>query len=459
MYRHALLALACLVLVAPALAVSPLWTHNSSEPVRDCAVSNDGKVIVVSSDLVHIFDRKGGLAGTTWHANAIAVNAAGSLVVSGTGDAARGVSRNGSELWSAPNASVAVAVSNDGATIAALGPGGLLSTFTAAGGRVGTTDTGATGEALAVAVSKNGSVVVTTDGGGVRAFTRKGAHRWSVELATPSALAMNASGDLVAVGDGGSVKFFNLTGERLARFPTSGRVRSLAMTPSANLTVAGGEDGSVAALGPGGELLWNRSAGAPVNRVAVSGSGALVAVASADRRLRLLAGNGTPLWDAGLAGDPLSLSLSADGTTVAVGCDEGTAYVFDTGAKSPAAPAKAPNATPAGNVTATVNATGARNGTAGLNASATIGKTTVTVSGATKVNVTGRNATATTAANRTAAGNRTANFTTTASPNATATTSLRLVIPNGTATSGVPAFLPVAALALLGAWAGLRRRR
>ena len=452
MHRHALLALVCLSLVAPALAAAPLWTHNATEPVGGCAVSSDGRVIVVSSDLVHIFDRKGSLVATTWRANAVAVNPAGSLVVSGTGDAVRGVARNGTELWSAPNASVAVAVSGDGATVAALGPGGLLSTFNAAGVRVGTTDTGATGDALEVAVSRNGSVVVSTDAGGVRAFTRKGAERWSVELANPSALAMNASGDLVAVGDGGSVKFYNLTGELLARVATAGRVRSLAMTPSANLTVAGAEDGSVAALGPDGGPLWNLSVGSRVNGVAVSGSGAAVAVASGDGRLRLLAGNGTPLWDAPLAGEPRSLALSADGTTVVVGCDEGTAYAFDTTVKPPAAP----TAAKAANATAGVNATGASNGTAGKNATSPA-NATVSVNSTAGVNATGSNATAAKNASATAAGNRTANVTVTRSATAVPTTPLQLVLPNGTPKSGVPLLLPAAALGLL-AWAGLRRR-
>ncbi len=356
MPRKALLVLICLALVAPAMA-APLWTHNGTEPVRDCAVSSDGKTVAISSDLVHLFDRKGTLVATTWHANDIALGPKASLLAAATDDNIRAVMKNGTDLWSSPNRSVAVAVSGDGKTVAGITPGGLLEVFGATGARVGTADTEATGEIVDLAVSENGSVIVSTDHGGVRAFTRKAAERWSVELANPSGLAMNASGDLVAVGDGGSVKFYNLTGERLARFPTGGRVRSLDMTPSANLTVAGVEDGSVAALGPHGELLWNLSMGARVNRVAVSGSGALVAVASADRRLSLLAGNGTPLWDAALAGEPISLSLSADGTTVAVGCDEGTAYVFDSGVKPAASATKAANGTAA-------NATPARNATA-----------------------------------------------------------------------------------------------
>jgi WD40 repeat protein len=432
MPRNALLVLICLALVAPAMA-APLWTHNATGPVRDCAVSSDGKVIAISADLVHLFDRKGALVATTWDANEIALGPKGSLLAAATDDGVRAVMKNGTDLWSSPNRSVAVAVSGDGKTVAGLTPAGLLMIFGSTGARVGTADTGATGDALDLAASENASVIVSTDGGGVRAFTRKGAERWSVELANPSALAMNASGDLVAVGDGGSVKFYNLTGERVGRYQTAGRVRALAMTPSANLTVAGVEDGTVAALGPQGGLLWNLSAGARVNRVAVSSSGALVAVGSADRRLSLLAGNGTPLWDAPLAGEPVSLALSADGTTVAVGTDEGTAYVFDSGGKPAATATKAANGTAA-------NATPARN-----------------ASGA-AVNGTARSPTAPTA-NGTAAGNRTAVATATRSPNATATTPLQLVIPNGTAKAGLPPALPAAALLLLGAWGGLRRRR
>lgn len=452
MYRRALIVLACLVLVAPALGVAPLWIHNATQPVRDCAVSSDGQVVVVSDDLVHLFDRKGSLVATTWPANDIALGPKGSLVAAATDDGVHAVLKNGTALWSSPNRSVAVAVSGDGKTVAGIEPGGLLTIFGATGARAGTVETRAMGDILDLATSENGSVIVSTDSGGVRAFTRKGAERWSVELANPSGLALNASGDLVAVGDGGSVKFFNLTGVRLARFPTGGRVRALAMTPSANMTVLGVEDGVVAALGPLGDLLWNRSVGSRVNRVAVSGSGAVVAVASGDRRLRLLAGNGTPLWDAPLAGEPLSLSLSADGTTVAVGCDEGTAYAFDSGVKAApiASQTKAANAT-AANATRTANGTVVANATPARNA-------TVNGSATAAANGTSGNTTVPAALNGTAAGNGTASLTVTRSPNATATTPLQLVIPTEAAKSGPPLALPVTGLLLIGAWAGLRRR-
>lgn len=413
MNRYALVAVVCLALLAPALAADPLWTHDGTEPVTDCEVSIDGKVVAVSSDLVHLFERKGDLILTTWRANDVALNPGGSLLVAATDSAVRGVLKNGSEAWSSPNATSAVALSGDGGTVAAFGRGGLLSTFSAKGTRIGAADTGAIGSVREAAVSKNGSVIVSIDGGGVRAFTRKMAKRWSVDLANPGALALNADGDLVAVGDGGSVKFYNLTGERVGRFATVGRVRSLAMTPSANLTVAGVEDGTVAALAPDGALLWNLSVGARVHRVAVSGSGAVVAVAVSDRRLHVLAGNGTPLWEAPLLGEPRSLALSADGTTVAVGCDEGTAYAFDTGVK-PASARATPKAT--GTSTSKPTATG----TAG------------------------------------AAG--TPSETATRSATAVPTTPLQLVVPAGTQESGPAPFLPAAALALLAAWAGLRRR-
>jgi WD40 repeat protein len=460
MYRHALLALACLVLIAPALAAAPLWTHNGTEAVRAVALSSNGQVVAVSSDVLHIFDRKGTLLATTWRANDVAVNSAGTLIVSGADDAVRAIVKNGSELWSRPNGAATVTVSGDGGTVAALDPDGDLWTYSAAGAQLGKGDVGAKGLAVKVAASKNGSVVVAVDKGGVQAFTRTKTARWSFDILAPNALAMNASGDLVAIGDGGSVKFFNLTGTRTATFPTGGGVLSLAMNPSANLTVAGVEDGTVAALGPQGDLLWSLPLGSRVNRVAVSESGALVAVASADRTLRLVAGNGTPLWNAALAGEPVSLALSADGTTVAVGCDEGTAYVFDSGVKpaATAAPTKAANAT-ASNTTAakgtvTINATGARNGTA-LNGTA--GNATGSVSGAATVNGTAKNATG--AANGTAAGNRTTGVPAKGTVNATATTPLQLVVPSGTPTSDIPPCVPAGALALLAAWIAYRRSR
>ena len=413
MNRYALFALVCLALVVPALAADPLWTHDASEPVTDCDVSSDGKVVVVSSDLVHLFDRKGDLIATTWRANDVALNPKGSLLVAATESAVRAVVKNGSEAWSSPNATSAVALSGDGGTVAAFGRGGLLSTFSAKGVRAGAADTGVIASVREVAVSMNGSVVVSIDGGGVRAFTRKMAKRWSVDLANPSALALNAAGDLVAVGDGGSVKFYNLTGERVGRLATDGRVRSLAMTPSANLTVAGVEDGTVAALAPDGAPLWNLSVGARVNRVAVSGSGAVVAAAASDRRLLVLAGNGTPLWEAPLLGEPRALALSADGTTVAVGCDQGTAYAFDTGVK----PASAKTTSKA---TGTSTPKPTATGTSGVEG--------------------------------------TPNETVTGSATAAPTTPLQLVVPAGTQESGPAPLLPAAALALLAVWAGLRRR-
>jgi WD40 repeat protein len=425
MPRIALLALICLALVAPALGAAPLWTHTASQPVRDCAVSSDGKVVVVSNELVHIFDRKGTLVDTVWPANDVALPPKASLIAAATDDGLRAVLKNGTDLWAAgPNRSVAVAVSSDGKTVAGLTPGGFLSVYGSNGKRAGAADTGAVGEVVDLAASENGSVIVSIDMGGVRAFTRKAADRWSVELAAPSALAMNGSGDLVAVGDGGSVKFYGLEGEPAGRYATGGRVRSLAMTPSGNMTVAGAEDGTVTALGPGGSLLWSLQAGAVVRSVAVSGSGDLVATASDDRRLRLVGGNGTVLWEAGLAGEPRALALSADGSTVVVGCNEGTAYLFETAVK-PAATAKAANATgtttPAATGTANETMTGADNSTDEIS---------FTISPDAGANGT-----------------------------ATATPQLQDAVVTGTPKSGAPPILLAVALGLLGTWAGLRRRR
>jgi hypothetical protein len=207
----ALLALLCLALVAPALGVAPLWTHTASEPVGDCAVSSDGKVVVVSNDLVHIFNRNGTLVDTAWPANDVALPPKASLIAAATDDGVRAILKNGTDLWTAgPNRSVAVAVSSDGKTVAGLTPGGFLSVYGSNGKRAGAAETGSQGDIVDLAASENGSVIVSIDGGGVRAFTRKAADRWTAELATPSALAMNGSCDIVAVGDGGSVKFYDL---------------------------------------------------------------------------------------------------------------------------------------------------------------------------------------------------------------------------------------------------------
>ncbi|NLX49134.1 MAG: PQQ-binding-like beta-propeller repeat protein [Methanospirillum sp.] len=338
MLRPALLCLLCLALVAPALATAPLWTHSSPGAVRACAVSSEGSLAVTSSDLMRFFDRDGTEIASTWRASDIAVGPKGNLVVAGTAGGVSGYARNGSLLWTVPVDGVtAVGVSGDGKTVASAGSGGRVTVATSTGTQVGSRTTKGGGEVADLAVSQNGSVVVVADRSGVHAFTRKASRRWSVDLPDPNALAVNGSGDLIAVGDIGSVRFYNATGKRVAQVTTTSGVRALAMTPSANLTVAGTQDGTVTALDPAGGLLWTAAAGSWVSQVAVSAGGSAVAVASNDRRLHLLDRDGTALWRADLPGTPRSLALSPDGTRVIVGCDDGTTLLFDTGVRAPAA--------------------------------------------------------------------------------------------------------------------------
>lgn len=357
MHRVAPAFLVCLAIVAPALGATLLFSHDATMPVRECALSGDGRVIVVSSDQVHIFQRNGTLASTTWPGNDVAITPSGSLIAIGHDDGVRGLLRNGTELWMRPGGATAVAVSGDGATVAALSPGGSLTIWNGTGFRLGSASSGATGPGLDLGLSRNGSVIVTLDSGGVHAFTRRGVSRWDVEQANPSVLALNETGERVAVGDAGSIKFYDLNGTLLNRARTGDRVSSLAMTPSANLTVAGIQNGTLAAYGPDGALLWSVPAGQRVGRVAVSGSGGLIAVGS-DRRLRFFRGNGTSLGEVALAGDPVSLALSVDGSTAVVGCHQGTAYVFGTAEKETETPATsmteesaAPGAMPDANAT------------------------------------------------------------------------------------------------------------
>ncbi len=264
MPRPALFALLlCLALAVPTLGAAPLWTHNATEPVRAVALSSDGNIVAVASDHLHIFNRTGSLLAITFPPNDVAVAASGELVVSGTGDAVHAYTGDGTELWSAPNATAALAVSGDGGTIAVLGVRGDLAFYDAEGSLTGTADTDEKGEGVRVAISRSGSVVAAAYERGLRVFSDGGGERWAAELPSPYAIAVNASGDLVAVGDGGSVKFFNRTGERLGRFLTGAPVRSVAMASAGNTTVAGAEDGSLLAFGPDGTLRWKRAVGRP----------------------------------------------------------------------------------------------------------------------------------------------------------------------------------------------------
>jgi hypothetical protein len=206
MSRYPLVALLlCLALAVPVPAAAPLWSHDSTAPVRAVALSANGSVVAVSSNVFHVFDRNGTLLGASFSARDIGVALSGEPVVAGTDDTVYAFARNGTGLWEASNGTAALAVSGDGGTVAVLGPGGELGVYDTDGALVGSASADAKGGGVDVAVSKTGSVIAAAFERGVRAFGPSGGQTWAADQPSPYAVAVNASGAMVAVGDGGSV--------------------------------------------------------------------------------------------------------------------------------------------------------------------------------------------------------------------------------------------------------------
>ncbi|WP_448612212.1 NB-ARC domain-containing protein [Geodermatophilus sp. URMC 60] len=235
-----------------------------------------------------------------------------------------------------------VAVSADGSTVVSGAEDGTVRVWqpgSAAGPRV---LTGHTGSVWSVAVSADGATVVSggKDGtvrvwqpgsaAGPRVLTGHTGSVWSVAVSADGAT-------VVSGGEDGTVRVWqpgSAAGPRVLTGHT-GSVWSVAVSADGATVVSGGEDGTVRVWEPGGfalpEVLTGHTGWA--RAVAVSADGATVVSGGEDGTVRVWRPGGTtgPWVLTGHTSWVLGVAVSADGSTVVSGGEDGTVRVLEPG--------------------------------------------------------------------------------------------------------------------------------
>jgi WD40 repeat protein len=324
-----MLALICL-LVPAALAVAPLWIVNATtdETLSAVAVAHDGSIVVAGGDQLIAISPTGEKLWAGWSGSPLVVSADGGYIAAAQGTLVRLISGQGILLWQLPSGDTVTALSiSPNAEVIAAGGGASLQSWYNSGAGMGTNTT-ATVQDLAVSPEKDQILVCTAVD--LESFNLSYVPYWNDTTFSPSAVAISGDGTGIVTVNGNRVRMYHGGGALLwnQAFP-GGNIISLAYSNDGSTIVAGRDDGTVLAIGRNGNLLWQRTAGAWASSVAVSDNGSTVATGSIDNRIHVYDRQGTLLGEA-ITKNPVksrSVAVSGDGSLI-VAVDSTDIYGF-----------------------------------------------------------------------------------------------------------------------------------
>ena len=296
-------------------------------------------------------DRKwGGKAG--W---AAAMSPDSNFVISGNGNSVVMYDRDGIDLWTRNfNRDVrAVAISPDDSFIVEEDDSGMIQSWAKNGDFIGRNATFPLVKSLSI--SPDGNFVVAATDEGLKFLTPAMNLIWED--------TKNGSWDsFIAISDDGST-VITAGGTRVSSHTSWGRlnwmkdfsasaITDMACSADCAVIVIGSQDGKVQVINRYGMERWDFSDGQWVNAVGVSRNGQEIAVGSLDKTLSVLDGSGNVLTrvktDAII--QPRSVAVNGDGSRIAV-ADELTLYGYEViQAPEPTLPTSQPTLRPTGQV-------------------------------------------------------------------------------------------------------------
>lgn len=309
-----------LCLVAPAsCSATPLWrvAGPTSGDLSGVVISEDGSTIIVGGDQMISLTTDGRKRWSGWSATCLAVSSNGDNILSSQGPVLRLISSLGEIVWEQPidTAITDISMAPNGSVIAAAG-GGRIRTMKLSGDPIASnasmsvnhirimpdggrilitttrnaqlsnfslisdwTDTNVTQNL--VAVSGDGSTIVTATENRVRMYNGTGKFLWEKKLphGVAEALAYSRDGSTIVVGmDDSMVHVLNRNGAGIWSDQASNWITSVAVSNDGNTIAAGSMDKKLSVFNHGGILLGNYSAKSAIgfNSVAVTGDGSLI---------------------------------------------------------------------------------------------------------------------------------------------------------------------------------------
>jgi WD40 repeat protein len=327
-----LLLAACIVGTAAAISLGTDWKQTpilADNAFSGVTLTPDGSIVYSGGSqlLVRSWDGTfhwGGQAGFI-----AAMSADGNYVVTSSGSTVTLLNSSGTQIWSRnmDGQIRAVAVSPNGTFVISADDKGNYNSWAPNGDFYGRNKTDLVKR---VAVSPSGDLVVVTTEGGIRYFTPSLEPVWDDNRSgsLDDYIVISEDGSTVITAGGSRLSSHTSTGTlNWQEDVTTGAINDVACNEDCSIIIAGSQDNTVVAVDRNGKTHWTYPTGQWANAVAISRSGSVIAVGANDGTLFILDHGGNLQTKRKLDGriQMRSTAVSKDGSRV-VAADQYNLY-------------------------------------------------------------------------------------------------------------------------------------
>ena len=331
-FAIAVLLIYCIAGQVTAVSIVTEWKEripdDGSSYIGLMISSNSSKVFAGGNQMyVRTWDEGklwGGLPG-----NIATMSEDGNYVVYGQGNSVALLNRDGTEKWSRFMGGTvkAVAISNNGSFVVSADNQGYINSWSNNGDFYGRNQTTRVKQ---LAISPTGTLVVATTDTGLWFMTKALESVWSDTKngSVDSDIIISNDGSTIITEGGRRVSSHTNTGQlNWMSDVTKEAIISSACSYDCSVIVIGSQDKSIQAMDRYGKVHWTYPVGEWVNSVAVSQNADVIVAAGIDRNLYVLDHNGKLLAKKKMDTiiHPRSLAVSADGKRIVI-ADEYTLY-------------------------------------------------------------------------------------------------------------------------------------
>ena len=294
--------------------------------------------VMISSDSSKVFSGGSQMYVRTWDngkhwggrpGSIATMSADGNYVVYGLGNALVMLDKDGADIWSRTMGGQvrAVAISDNGSLVVSADDQGNINSWSKNGEFYGRNQTALVKQ---LAISPPGTLVVATTEAGLLFMTPALNPVWSDTKSgsLDSEIAISNDGSTIITAGGRRVSSHTNTGQlNWMNDVTKEAIISMACSSDCSVIVIGSQDKSVQAMDRYGTIHWTYPVGQWANSVAISQDAKVIVAAGIDRNLYVL-DNGGKLLSKTMMNTiihPRSLAVSADGRRIAV-ADEYALY-------------------------------------------------------------------------------------------------------------------------------------